>query len=76
MKLMTLISEIVQMLFDTIKELQAEIADLKISHTSISSSEKCMSLLLSVSSPADSILTLKFEKFSDLLMFNSTRKEL
>jgi len=64
------------MLFDMIRELQTEVTDLKISHMSILSSEKHISLLLLILLSADSISTSKSEKFSDSFMFNDMRKEL
>ena len=59
-----------------IRELQTEVTDLKISHMSILSSEKHISLLLLILLSADSISTSKSEKFSDSFMFNDMRKEL
>src|SRR6266487_5410077 len=65
---MILILEIVQTLFNIIRKLQTEIAELKISQTTIS--------IFLQNNNMNLLLILKSEKFSDLFMFNDDQKQL
>ena len=65
---MILISKIVQTLFNMIRELQTEIAELKVSQTSI--------FIFSTDDNMNLLSVSKFEKFSDLSMFSDNWKKL
>ena len=69
--IMALTSEIIQTLFNIIRELRTKITELKVLRVSISiSHNKNIILILNY------VLILKFEKFLDLSMFNNIRKKL
>ena len=57
----------VQLLFNIIQVLQAEVADLKISHTLIFSSSQKNMIFIAI---------VKSEKLSDLLIFENNQKKL
>jgi len=67
MNIQNLILKQVQLFFNIIQALQAEVADLKISHT------------LTFSSLQENVISIaiaKFEKLSDSLMFRNNQKKL